>query len=111
MSTVRKTIDPRDPASLSDGQIEPAIVDATTEAQIASQQQEDDAEAIREVARYVRQIRKRLALSQVEFARRMNVPRQTIHDWEQGKRVPTGAARALLRVLDKAPEAALRVLT
>lgn len=111
MSIVRKTIDPRDPAALSDGQIEPAIVDATTEAQIASQQQEDDAEAIREVARYVSQIRKRLALSQVEFARRMNVPSQTIHDWEQGKRVPTGAARALLRVLDKAPEAALRVLT
>ena len=111
MSIVRKTIDPRDPAARSDGQIEPAIVDATTEAQIASQQQEDDAEAIREVARYVRHIRKRLALSQEEFARRMNVPKQTIHDWEQGKRVPTGAARALLRVLDKAPEAALRVLT
>lgn len=28
-----------------------------------------------------------------------------------GKRHPTGAARALLRVLDKAPEIARRVLT
>ncbi len=110
MSIVHKTIDPRDPAAKPHGQIEPAIVDATTEAQIASQQ-EEDAEAIREVARYVRQIRKRLTLSQSEFARRMNVPRRTIQDWEQGKRVPKGAARALLRVLDKAPEAALRVLT
>ena len=33
-----------------------------------------------------------------------------IRNWEQGKRGPTGAARTLLRVLDKAPETALRVL-
>jgi putative transcriptional regulator len=35
----------------------------------------------------------------------------TIRNWEQGKRCPTGAAKALLRVLDKAPEAALAALT
>ena len=34
----------------------------------------------------------------------------TIRNWEQGKRSPTGAARALLRVLDKAPEASLMAL-
>lgn len=33
-----------------------------------------------------------------------------IRNWEQGKRSPTGAARALLKVLDKAPEAALAAL-
>jgi putative transcriptional regulator len=31
-------------------------------------------------------------------------------DWEQGKRCPTGAAKSLLTVLDKAPEAALAAL-
>ena len=31
--------------------------------------------------------------------------------WEQGKRSPTGAAKALLKVLDKAPEAALAALS
>ena len=111
MSIVRKTIDPRNPEAQRVGRIEPAIVDATNEAQIATQQHEDDAEAKREVARYVRRVRKRLALSQVEFARHMNVSRRTIQDWEQGKRVPEGAASALLRVLDQEPEAALRVLT
>lgn len=32
-------------------------------------------------------------------------------NWEQGKRSPTGAAKALLKVLDKAPEAALAALS
>ncbi len=45
------------------------------------------------------------------IAQRIDVPRETIRNWEQGKRCPTGAARALLRVLDKVPETALRVLT
>jgi len=35
---------------------------------------------------------------------------ETIRNWEQGKRSPTGAAKALLKILDKAPEAALAVL-
>ena len=52
-----------------------------------------------------------LGLTQMEFARRIDVPHETIRNWEQGKRGPTGAARALLRILDKAPETALRVLT
>ena len=31
--------------------------------------------------------------------------------WEQGQRRPSGAARTLLRVMDKEPEAVLRVLS
>ena len=111
MSTTRVKIDPSDPATLPGGRIDPAVVDATTEAQIASHQQEDDAQAMQDMARYARRVRKRLGLTQVEFARRIDVPHETIRNWEQGKRGPTGAARALLRVLDKAPETALRVLT
>lgn len=45
------------------------------------------------------------------FARRIAVSPETLRNGEQGKRGPTGAACALLRVLDKAPETALRVLT
>ena len=51
-----------------------------------------------------------MGLTQLEFARRIDVSQDTIRNWEQGKRCPTGAARALLKVLDKAPETALRVL-
>ena len=111
MSTTRVRIDPDDPATFPRGRIDPAVVDATTDADIALQQQQDDAESMQDMARYARRVRRRLGLSQKEFARRIDVPHETIRNWEQGKRSPTGAARALLRVLDKAPETALRVLT
>lgn len=39
-----------------------------------------------------------------------DVSLDTIRNWEQGKRCPTGAAKAPLKVLDKAPEAALAAL-
>ena len=111
MSTTRVRIDPQDLSTLPAGRFDPARVDATTEAEIALQLQEDEQEAMQDMARYARRVRRRLGLSQTELARRIDVPRETIRNWEQGKRCPTGAARALLRVLDKAPETALRVLT
>ena len=111
MSDTHVRIDPDDPQSLPEGRIDHAVLDGTTETDLALQQQQDDAEAMRDTARYARRVRKRLGLTQVEFARRIDVPHETIRNWEQGKRCPTGAARTLLRVLDKAPETALRVLT
>jgi len=71
---------------------------------------EDEAEAMQDAAKYTRRIRSRLGLSQAEFSRRINVSLDTIRNWEQGKRSPTGAAKALLKVLDRAPEAALAAL-
>ena len=111
MSTKRVRIDLDDPRSLPEGRIDHAVLDGATEADLALQQREDDAEAMRDMARFARRVRRRLGLTQVEFARRIEVSPETIRNWEQGKRGPTGAARTLLRVLDKAPETALRVLT
>ena len=111
MSTTRVRIDPGHPSTLPKGKIDPAKVDATTETEIAMQEREDEDEAMQDMARYARRIRRRLGLSQTELAHRIDVPRETIRNWEQGKRCPTGAARALLRVLDKAPETALHILT
>jgi putative transcriptional regulator len=110
MKNVRMRIDPAIPESLEVGRIDPERVDATTETDIARQAAADEAEAAQDVARFVRRLRLRLGLSQAEFAERINVPLDTIRNWEQGKRCPTGAAKALLRVLDKAPEAALAAL-
>ena len=110
MKTVRVKIDPAVPASLARGRIDPARLDATTEKDIAAQQAADESEAMLDAARFVRRVRKRLGLSQAEFAECVNVPIDTIRNWEQGKRYPTGAAKALLKVLDKAPEAALAAL-
>jgi putative transcriptional regulator len=55
-------------------------------------------------------IRKRLRLSQGEFAARFGFKLDAIQNWEQGRRRPDGAARALLRVIEREPEAVLRAL-
>jgi putative transcriptional regulator len=85
-------------------------VDATTEEEIAAQIAEDDAEARRDAAAYARRLRRKVGLSQVAFAKRIGVPVDTVRNWEQGKRAPQGPARALLRIIDRAPEAALHAL-
>ena len=110
MSRTRIKIDLDNPCSLAQGRADHAVLDATSEEDIARQARDDDAEAMQDMARFARRVRRRLGLTQVEFARRIDVPHETIRNWEQGKRGPTGAARALLRILDKAPETALRVL-
>ncbi len=55
MSTTRIRIDPHDSTTLPKGRIDPTRVDATTEAEIALQQQEDEAEAKRDARRVRRQ--------------------------------------------------------
>ena len=110
MSKTKLTIDPHNPQGLPHGRVDHHALDETTEEDIARQADDDDAEALRDMGRFARRVRRRLGLTQVEFARRIDVPHETIRNWEQGKRGPTGAARALLRILDKAPETALRVL-
>ncbi len=52
----------------------------------------------------VRDLRRRACLTQMEFASRLGVPVETIRNWEQGKRMPRGPARALLAVIAHAPE-------
>jgi len=78
MSTTRVRIDRDNPAPFPEGRFDPAVVDGTAEAEIAMQQQE------------------------VELVRRIDVPHETIRNWEQGKHRSTGADKALLWVLDKA---------
>jgi putative transcriptional regulator len=81
-------------------------VDSTKERQIARQIAADDAEAIRDAAAYARKVRARTGLSQVQFAKGIEVPVETVRNWEQGKRAPRGPARALLRIIGNAPEIA-----
>ena len=110
MTRTRIRVDPGQRRDLPAGRVNYEVLDATTERDIAAQQRQDEAEAMRDMAHFARRVRKRLGLTQHEFARRIDVPQDTILNWEQGKRRPTGAAKALLRVLDKAPETALFVL-
>jgi putative transcriptional regulator len=61
-------------------------------------------------AAYARAIRAATRLTQAEFAARIGVPLETVRNWEQGKRAPRGPARALLKLLDRAPDLAFAVL-
>jgi putative transcriptional regulator len=110
MKTVRVTLDPTDAATSGSGRIDTARVDAATEKDIERHTAQDEAEAMQDAAKFARRVRKRLGLSQAEFSERIEVSLDTIRNWEQGKRSPTGAAKALLKVLDRAPEAALAAL-
>lgn len=58
----------------------------------------------------VRRIRKKLNMSQNTFAEYFGVPLKTIQDWEQGRRVPSGASKNFLYVIDQEPEAVRRAL-
>lgn len=58
----------------------------------------------RDDAAYARAVRARTGLTQAEFAARINVPIETVRNWEQGKRAPRGPARALLKMLAVAPD-------
>jgi len=50
-------------------------------------------------------LRKRLGLSQAEFARQFMLNLRTLQDWEQGRREPEDVARAYLRVIERCPDA------
>ena len=43
-------------------------------------------------------------LSQAEFAAALSISKRTLQEWEQGRRSPSGAAQALIRIARKHPE-------
>src|ERR1700732_714399 len=58
----------------------------------------------------VRALRKKLNLTQEEFAARFHLPIGTVRDWEQGAHRPDKAAQVLLTVIAKDPDAVARAL-
>jgi putative transcriptional regulator len=57
----------------------------------------------------VSSIRERTGLSQAKFAVLLGVSVRTLQEWEQGRRAPSGAARTLLMVAARNPQALLEV--
>lgn len=49
--------------------------------------------------------RNNLGLSQSQFANLLGISVRTLHDWEQGRRTPSGAARTLLKIAVQNPDA------
>ena len=61
-------------------------------------------------AEHIVALRKRMKLSRQKFADRFGLDVRAVQDWEQGRRVPDRAARVLLTVIDRDPEAVVRAL-
>ena len=59
----------------------------------------------------VRAIRSLTGLSQAKFAELLDIEVATLRNWEQGRREPTGAARALLRAIHNNPVAVIEALS
>ena len=58
----------------------------------------------------VQAIRRRLGMSQSEFATRFGFSVRTVQEWEQGRALPDRPARILLRVIEKSPKAVERAI-
>lgn len=99
--------------------IDTAAYDAMTDENIARQIAENP-DAAPDVSDYpeeafqrsvdVRSVRRKLDMTQAEFARTFAVPVGTLRRWEQRRRRPEGVARVLLQVIDREPEAVRRAL-
>ena len=58
----------------------------------------------------VKAIRKRVKMSQAEFAQAYGISKRALQEWEQGGRQPDSAARAYLTVIAKEPALVRRAL-
>ncbi len=58
----------------------------------------------------VRDLRTRMGLSQAQFAQTFGLTLDTVQQYEQGRRRPSGPASTLLRVIDAEPDAVVRAL-
>ena len=89
-------------------------IDATTEADIRRHMREDhlDETILAGFAPVIppQLLRRRLRMTQEEFAKALRIPLSTLRNWEQGRVLPDPAARSLLTIVAKNPKAALTAL-
>ena len=58
----------------------------------------------------VRAVRKQTGLTQDAFASAFKLPLGTVRDWEQKRRSPDAPARALLKIIERDPQTARKLL-
>lgn len=89
-------------------------LDATTEEDIRRYKAEDGYDFMpAHPARAVLppgEIRKRLGMTQEQFAHALRIPVGTLRNWEQGRVMPDPAGRSLLNAVARSPRAVLEAL-
>ncbi len=98
------------------GRIDAAKLDVTTDEDIA-RQIADDPDVAPDLSTRSdplppdpRMLRERVGMSQEAFARTLGIPVATLRNWEQKRFKLDPAAVSLLRIVDRDPEAAFRLL-
>lgn len=94
--------------AMTDADIARAVAEDPDAAPLLTDEQLAAAKTVRPVD--IAATRRRLGLSQTEFAAWFGISPGTLRNWEQGRRVPEGPARVLLRVIEREPEAVRRAL-
>jgi putative transcriptional regulator len=111
MAVVRKTLEE---IKASKPDVDWAKVDATTEEDIRHHMIEDgenpDAEYLLETSFSPQVIRKRIGMTQEQFAQALGIPVATLRNWEQGRNGIDPAARSLLILVARDPEGTLAAL-
>ncbi len=95
--------------------VDRAMIAATGEADIARHMREDGEDPAAALGTFIEElppahIRARIGMTQVEFARTLQIPVATLRNWEQGRVRIDPAARALFRILNRDPLNALKAL-
>ncbi len=95
--------------------VDRAKIAAATEDEIRRHAIEDGEDPDAPLAQFdlvipVHAVRRKFGMSQAEFARALRIPIGTIRNWEQDRVQPDPAARALMTILYRQPEAALKAL-
>ena len=62
-------------------------------------------------ANEVVRVRGKLGLSQTKFASLLGISENTLQNWEQGRRQPTGPAKVLIQVAARHPEVILEAVS
>jgi putative transcriptional regulator len=116
MGVVTSKLNPKNPKggktdwtrvdALSDAEIRRAAK-ADPDAPLLSKKELSEMERVPDV----RSIRKRLGLSQAQFARRFHLSVATVRDWEQGRFEPDQASKTLLRLIERIPRQVEKALS
>lgn len=104
------------------GRVDWKKIKSTTDEEIAAQSalDADTAPEVVDVSKFrrvynppvpdIKEIRQKLGLSQVAFARRFGFSLHSIQQWEQGRAVPDRSARILLKIIEHRPDAVTEAL-
>lgn len=97
----------REAVAIERGELEPARISRVP----ITARRAKIAEPPRYSAARIRRLRRTMGLSQAVFADTLNVSRETVRAWEQGRREPGGATLRLLEVAERHPEVILDAVT